>query len=238
MAHGAMAGVPFGELRIVEGVPAAFAALVAEQAGLKAGSGEAEPFRLVLSGGSTARECYERLALRPEVDWSRVECLVGDERCVSADDPDANQRMIREALVGRVDPPPHFVPMDCEQPPEAYEQVITASAQLDLIHLGLGPDGHTASLFPNSVALGAPADRLVVSNVDPSGRNPHLRLTMTFAGISRARLAVFTVAGSDKREAMMRVLHQEDLPAARVRAQRVLWLCDAEAIGSGPLGLG
>ncbi|MGA2530795.1 MAG: 6-phosphogluconolactonase [Acidimicrobiales bacterium] len=234
----AIEGVPFGELRVVENVPEAFAELVASEIRLEAPASRSEPFRLVLSGGSTARECYERLAAKTELDWAGVECLVGDERCVPAEDPDANQRMIKEALVGRVVPPPRFVPMDCEQPPEVYEAVIAASARLDLVHLGLGPDGHTASLFPGSVALGAPAGRLVVNNVDPSGRNPHLRLTLTFGAIARARLVVFSVAGADKREAMTRVLRHEDLPAAHVRAERVVWLCDAEAVGSEPLGLG
>jgi 6-phosphogluconolactonase/glucosamine-6-phosphate isomerase/deaminase len=86
--------------------------------------------------------------------------------------------------------------------------------------------------------LSAPAERLVVSNVDPSGRNAHLRLSLTFAGIARARLVVFTVAGPDKREAMSGILHGQDLPAARVRAERVIWLCDPGAIGAGVLGLG
>ena len=146
--------------------------------------------------------------------------------------------MIREALIDRVHPRPGFVPMDCEAGAEAYEAVIRASSALDLVHLGLGPDGHTASLFPGSAGLGAAGERLVVSNVDPSGRNAHLRLSLTFAGIARARLVVFTVAGTDKREAMSGILNGQDLPAARVRAERVVWLCDAEAIGAGTLGLG
>ena len=87
------------------------------------------------------------------IDWARVECLVGDERCVPADDADANQHMIREALIDRVRPRPGFVPMDCEAGAEAYEAVIGASPTLDLVHLGLGPDGHTASLFPGSAGL-------------------------------------------------------------------------------------
>ena len=175
--------VPNGELHLVEDVPAAFADLVAWQAGAeldRANTVRDEPsaarertFRLVLSGGSTARACYERLARRPGLDWARIECLVGDERCVPADDQDANQRMIREALLARVEPHPRFVPMDCDAGPEAYQAVIAARPHLDLVHLGLGPDGHTASLFPGSAALQAPPDRLVARNVDTSGRNHH-----------------------------------------------------------------
>ena len=224
--------LPDGELRVVEDVPVAFADLVAEQVGLMladANRAHDEPFWLVLSGGSTARSCYERLALRRDLDWARIECLVGDERCVPADDPDANQLMIREALVDRVRPRPRFVPMDCGAPPVAYQATIAARPHLDLVHLGLGPDGHTASLFPNSAALEAPDERLVQRNVDPSGRNPYERLTLTLAGIARARLVVFTVAGADKHEAMSRVLHHDDLPATRVHADRVVWLCDRAA---------
>jgi 6-phosphogluconolactonase len=186
----------------------------------------------VLSGGSTARNCYLNLARSQDLDWASIDCLVGDERCVPADDADANQAMIREALVDQVTPRPRFLPMDCEAPLESYEAVVAASAHLDLVHLGLGPDGHTASLFPGSAALDAPPEQLVAHNVDPSGRNPHERLTLTFGGISRARLVVFTVAGADKHGALQRVLHQEDVPASRVRAEHVIWLCDPEAVGS------
>ena len=103
--------VPNGELRVVADVPGAFAQLVARQVeeeldGFDKVGDEVVParertFRLVLSGGSTARECYERLAQTPGLDWARIECLLGDERCVPADDQDANQRMIREALLAR-----------------------------------------------------------------------------------------------------------------------------------------
>ncbi len=233
--------VPNGELHLVDDVPAAFADLVARQVGIEIADPDRvrdEPFSLVLSGGSTARECYEQLALRTGLDWGRIECLVGDERCVPADDPDANQRMIREALIERVEPYPRFFPMDCGAPPEAYQAVIAARPQLDLVHLGLGPDGHTASLFPGSAALQAPPDRLVQHNADPSGLNRHERLTLTFAGIARARLVVFTVAGAEKNGALSRVLHHEDLPATRVHADRVVWLCDRGAIGSKSLAVG
>jgi 6-phosphogluconolactonase len=221
---------------VVEDVPAAFAELVAGQAA-SAGAG-GDLFRLVLSGGETARACYERLAVEDGLDWSRIEVLVGDERCVPAQDADANQHMIREALVDRVEPRPAFTPMNCGDPLETYERVISSSARLDLVHLGLGPDGHTASLFPGSEALDAPPGQLVARNVDPTGRNRHPRLTLTLAGIARARLAVFTVAGTDKHEALRALGRGEDLPAARVRAGRVVWLCDPGAVGSGPAGLG
>ncbi len=234
MSRGETPRVPNGQLHIVDDVPAAFADLVAEEVSLARSAEPADdPFRLVLSGGATARLCYEQLAARQGVDWGRVECLVGDERCVSPDDPDANQRMIRESLVDQADPRPRFVPMDCEAGPAAYEEVIASSPLLDLVHLGLGPDGHTASLFPGSAALEAPPGRLVERNVDPSGRNPHPRLTLTFAGIARGRLVVFTVAGADKAEALRRITQGEDLPAGRVRADRVVWLCDPAAAGDG-----
>jgi 6-phosphogluconolactonase len=116
--------------------------------------------------------------------------------------------------------------------------VIAAHPHLDLVHLGLGPDGHTASLFPGSAALSAPAGQLVAHNVDPSGRNHHERVTLTFAGIARARLVVFTVAGAEKHEALSRVFQNEDIPATRVRADRVVWLCDPGAIGPGSPALG
>ncbi|MGD0439275.1 MAG: 6-phosphogluconolactonase [Acidimicrobiales bacterium] len=236
MPDGRELRVPNGELRVVEDVPAGFAEIVTRALADREAVG-GEKFSLVLSGGSTARECYEELARRTGLDWSQVECLVGDERCVPPDDPDANQRMIREALVERVEPHPRLVAMDCARP-EAYEAVIAARTHLDLVHLGLGPDGHTASLFPGSPALSAVAGRLVERNVDPTGRNRHERLTLTFAGIARARLVVFTVAGADKHEAMSRVLNDEDIPAARVRAGRVVWLCDPGAIGAGPGAVG
>ncbi len=229
--------VPYGEVRVVDDVPGAFAD-VAAGAIADAHAVRDDSFSLVLSGGSTARECYEELATRSGIDWSRVECLVGDERCVPPDDPDANQAMIRGALVERVAPRPAFLPMDCEAPPGTYEAVIAARPHLDLVHLGLGPDGHTASLFPGSAALSAPASRLVAHNVDPSGRNRHERLTLTFAGIARARLVVFTVAGADKHVALSRVFRSEDIPATAVRAGRVLWLCDPGAIGEGSPALG
>jgi len=228
---------PDGEFRVVADVPAAFADLVAAEIGtaLEPGASPNGPFRLVLSGGPTAHACYEALARRPGLDWARVECLIGDERCVPADHEDANQLMVLEVLIERVAPRPQFRPMDCDEPAEVYEAVVNSSPRLDLVHLGMGPDGHTASLFANSPVLDAPQDRLVDHSLDPSGRNPYRRLTLTFAGIARGRLVVFTVQGAAKRDAMQKVLRREDVPAARVQADRVVWLCDRDAIGAESL---
>lgn len=213
----------------VPDVPQAFSALVAERFAARPG----ERFTVVLSGGDTARACYERASELP-IDWSLVDAYMGDERLVPPDDPDANQRMVREALVDAVGCA--FTPMPTEGDPEIcaarYQRAVARVLDgpgFDLVHLGMGPDGHTASLFAGASTLGAAPDELVAATVDPTGRNPHPRLTLTLPAIDRARLAVFTVAGEAKRDAVARLRAGEDLPAARVRAAEVRWLVDKEA---------
>lgn len=217
-----------GEVRVVDDVAEAFAATVVERWATRP-----EPrFTLVLSGGPTARRCYERLAAGGDaVDWSLVDVLMGDERCVEPDDPDANQRLVREALIERVGPVGSFHPMSCDAGAEHYEAELSPFPAFDVVHLGLGPDGHTASLFPDSPALDAPADRLVLLDADPHDRNPHARMTLSYSAIARARLAVFTVSGDAKRAAFAAVQAGADVPAARVRAEQVLWLVDPAAAG-------
>lgn len=215
-----------GDLRVVDDVPAAFCDAVAA-AWTSRGPG---PFTIALSGGETARRCYEALAGRAgePVDWSQVVVLWGDERCVPLDDEESNHRLATEALLGRVGPVAAEHPMRCDDP-DGYDRLVADLGPIDLVHLGLGPDGHTASLFPESSALDAPADRLVVGNHDPLGNNPHPRLTLTFAGIARARRVVVTVEGASKREALQRVRAGDDVPAARADGPAVLWLSDPEA---------
>ena len=105
---------------------------------------------------------------------------------------------------------------------------------IDLIHMGMGPDGHTASLFPGAASLDAGPGELVVTTEDPSGRNPHPRLTLTLPAINSARLALFTVAGAAQAPAVAELVRGEDLPAARVHAQETMWLVDAAARAEAP----
>ncbi|HET9692716.1 MAG TPA: 6-phosphogluconolactonase [Acidimicrobiales bacterium] len=216
-----------GELIVVDDLPGAFASRVI-------GAFQQRPeelFCLALSGGSTARTCYERLAADSigKVDWLSVNVYWGDERCVPADDPDSNQLLGRRALLERVGAANAVFPMRCDDGPDAYQLRLGEVGKLDLVHLGMGADGHTASLFPGSAALDADPGQLVARNADPSGRNVHPRMTLTFSGIARARLALFTVAGEDKRAMLQQVVDGADVPAARVVADEVVWLVDRAA---------
>ena len=220
---------PNGDVLVTDDVPGAFAAQVRQAFAAR----PAERFALVLSGGPTARRCYERLAADPgDVDFGAVDVFMGDERCVPPDDDDANQRLVRQALLERVGHVGSFHPMACTEGAEAYERILLDHPPPDLVHLGMGADGHTASLFPDSAALEEPGEHLVLESDDPHARNPHPRMTLTLAAIARARLALFTVAGEEKRDAFARVCGGADLPAARVRAGRVLWLVDPAACGA------
>jgi 6-phosphogluconolactonase len=218
-----------GEMVIVDDVPGEFAERVIEAFHRRPHDG----FSLALSGGSTARRCYERLAedAGSQIDWWKVDIYWGDERCVPLDHEDSNYRLGREALLERLGAVNANYPMRCEDGSDPYQLRLGELGRIDVVHLGLGPDGHTASLFPGSPALDADPGRLVAMNDDSSSRNPHQRMTLTFAGIARARLVLFTVSGEEKREALARVAAGDDLPATRVRAEKVLWIVDPAAAG-------
>ncbi len=217
-----------GDVHVVEDVAAAFAELAARE--LRA-TAPRRRFRLGCSGGASGVDCFARLAAEPGICWGSVECYFADERCVDPTSPDSNARAIAAAL-GRVrDELAGFHPMSCATGPAAYGAEVAAAGGFDLLQLGMGPDGHTASLFPGADGRDALPGTLVIANADPSGRNPHPRLSLTFEAIGRARLVVVAVMGADKSPALRRVAAGEDLPAAHISAERVVWLVDDQAAG-------
>jgi 6-phosphogluconolactonase len=219
-----------GELVVVDDVPGEFAERVIEAFHSRPHDG----FSFAVSGGQLARQSYERLAddAGSQIDWWKVDVYWGDERCVPLDDESSNYRLVRESLLEKVGAVNANYPMRCDEGPDPYQLRLGELGRIDVVHLGMGPDGHTASLFPDSPALHADPGRLVVMNEDRSGRNPFPRMTLTFAGIARARLVLVTVAGDEKREALARVAADDpDVPASHVTGDRVLWIVDPAAAG-------
>jgi 6-phosphogluconolactonase len=200
---------------------------------------------LVLSGGHTPRGVYEQLASthRTGLPWSHLHVFWGDERYVAPGAPASNFRMAREALLDHVPiPPGHVHPMPTQaSSPEAaareYEELIRAEARdrhtaFDLVLLGLGEDGHTASLFPHSKALQETA-RWVVATTVPA--DPPTRLTLTLPALTSADRIFVLVSGSTKSRALARVLDPTsdaaDYPAAALRSagSRVTWWVDRDS---------
>lgn len=174
---------------------------------------------IALSGGSTPRPVYE-LAVQLEPDWSRVVVWLGDERCVAPDDERANIRLVRETLVAAR--PAELRPVDTSLPPAEVAAAYDAQLDgvtLDLAFQGLGPDGHTASLFPHAPSLAATEQRAVAA---AAGLEPWVeRVTMTIPFLRAAREVVYFVAGQSKAEAARRAFAEEpspSTPASLVRA--------------------
>ncbi|HKA16627.1 MAG TPA: 6-phosphogluconolactonase, partial [Myxococcota bacterium] len=195
-------------------------------------------------GGDTPRRMYERLAADTAVDWPRVEFFWGDERPVPPDHPDSNFRMTRAALLDPLGVDPRRIHrIEAERPDLAaaardYEGELARIAggspggpppRLDLVLLGMGADGHTASLFPYTEAL-SEARRWVVANDVP--QHATRRITVTFPLIERARSVIVLVTGESKAAALAEVLEgalePERLPAQRLRAY-ASWVVDAAA---------
>lgn len=201
---------------------------------------ERERFLLVLSGGSTPREIYTALARPPlmyAVDWRVVSFFYGDERCVPPEHEWSNFAMTQETLFHKTQiPMQHVLRMRGEgraqEEAMAYERtiddVLGAGGLFDLTLLGMGPDGHTASLFPGSPVL-EEAERLVslvaASDLDPSV-NPRVdRLTLTLPALNRSRKAAFLVREQGKEGALSRALSQDPaVPAGRVMpVEELVW---------------
>jgi 6-phosphogluconolactonase len=230
-----------GEVEILDD-PDALAARAAELIATSM-AGCAAPFRFCLSGGSTPKAAYRLLARRNDLPWDCVELFFGDERFVPRDNPDSNYRMAKENLLSsNVQPrallamPTDGTPEDCA---EAYEEELRqqygasildpAVPLFDLMLLGLGADGHTASLIPGQPVL--EEKKRWVAPV-PQGRD-EVRLTLTYPALQSSRLTVFLVAGADKAEAVAKVRAGDAaLPAGRLKPQGdVVWLLDRAAAG-------
>ena len=201
---------------------------------------------IALTGGSTPRVAYERLAAM-DVDWSGCELWFGDERCVPPTDPRSNFGMARESLLDRLGeraPPVHRMAGELgpHRGADAYEAELReafgdAMPALDLVLLGLGSDAHCASLFPNSPAL-EERTRAVIG-VDQSGLEPLVpRITLTMPAINAAREVLFLVTGAGKADAVARALGDPDpsAPASLVApaSGNLTWLLDPAAASRMP----
>jgi len=198
----------------------AAAAWTAER--ITAAVGERGACYVALAGGETPRGCYERLAAPPYRDslpWSSVFVYWSDERQVSLDDPGSNYAMAKAALLDQVGIPPEQVFPLVGDPMPAMRRIPADAGgrpKFDLIHLGLGEDGHTASLFPASPAL--EEVRAPIARVRDAPKPPPDRLTLTLPVLNVARAVLFMVQGASKREALARVLRRDPaLPASHVQ---------------------
>jgi 6-phosphogluconolactonase len=205
-------------IEVLDDPAAAVADLLSEVAGIGG--------HVVLTGGSSPRRAYE-LAAASGADWSGATVWYGDERCVPPDHEWSNHAMAEASLLSRLDPRPEVLRMEGELGPEAGAKAYEAAVlerlgdepRWDLLLLGLGPDAHTASLFPSKPEKEI-ADRLVAP-VPEAGMDPQVpRITLTLPALNAARRVVFLVTGESKREAVRRAFGDPAdpiSPAAHVR---------------------
>jgi 6-phosphogluconolactonase len=225
-------------------------------------------FTVALSGGSTPRKMFSILAEEPFLDtvpWSSIYFFWGDERCVPPDHPDSNYLMARETLLSKVPVPNENifrVPAENPDPNRAAEEYaetltqfflarasksatapLTSVPRFDLVLLGMGPDGHTASLFPHTSALQNEEDMVAANFVEKFNA---YRITLTAKTINNARNVTFVVAGADKAEALKDVIEgsyqPEVYPSQLIRPRNgtLLWMVDeaAAALLAGHQGAG
>jgi len=230
--------------------PAAMAATAAEHVLARTAANRGR-VAICLTGGSSPKQLYQLLATesyRNRLPWHRVHWFIGDERFVPADDPLHNMAMARAAFLDRCAPPENIQPIptatadptDPDSSAALYQKelqsfygadTLDATRPLfDLVLMGVGPDGHTASLFPEYPALGE-TTRWVVG-VPKANVAPFVpRVTLTLPVLASCHEMLFEVAGTDKRAIMTRVFAGEDLPANRARSAReTVWLVDRAAM--------
>ena len=236
-------------VRVLTDPPAVFAAAAVEflQRARTAIQGSGR-FTVALSGGSTPRNLYSLLATQSDVPWGQIRFFFSDERHVPPDSSDSNFRMAYESLFSRA-PIPHEnifrVPAeipDADTAAQSYEQTLRQFFQLeaddlprfDLILLGLGPDGHTASLFPGTAALHED-ERLVAANWVEQFKT--WRITFTYPALNNAAAVLFMATGAEKQEALLQVLQgkpdSETYPAQGIQPTNgsLIWLVDQAAAG-------
>jgi 6-phosphogluconolactonase len=232
---------------VVAADPAAQAAAAAERiiARVIANSGQVA---ICMSGGSSPKQMFELLATdayRSRIPWARVHWFIGDERFVPPDDPHNNMSMARKAFLDQCAPPAnvHPIPVDSADPAEAarrYEselksfygadQLDPARPLFDVVMLGVGPDGHTASLFPGYPAVEETSRW--VTEVPKAHVEPFVpRISLTLTALNSCHEMLFEASGAGKREILTRVFDGEDLPANRAHAQgETIWLLDKAAL--------
>ena len=205
-------------------------------------------FSLFLSGGSTPKALHQRLAsddFRSQIDWRGVELFFGDERCVAPESDLSNYKMALDTLISKVPIPPDNVyrmkgEIDPEQAAKEYGQMLKEKfldEGPDLLLLGMGDDGHTASLFPNTTALQETKHRCVANHVPydyiPAGTN--WRITLTYPFINRSKEIYILVTGASKAQRLKEVLEGDEprYPIQGVHAEQgtLTWMLDVAAAG-------
>jgi len=237
---------PFPHRLIVQPDPAALAEAAAQRLVDRIASSEA-PASICLTGGSTPKRLYELLATpqwRARIPWPQVHWFIGDDRFVPPDDPLSNIGMARQAFLGAcaATDTVHAIPTNTATPDDAargYERVLSTfharrrpdRPLFDLVLLGVGPDGHVASLFPNDAAALTERTRQVVG-VPRANVAPFVpRVSLTLPSLASTHEMLFLVAGHDKQAILQQLLSGADLPASRARAAdgETLWLIDQAA---------
>jgi len=187
-------------------------------------------FHWVLAGGNTPKKCYELLR-DAGLDWSRIHVWFGDERCLPVGDAERNDVMADAALLLHVSVPSaqiHRIHAELgpEKAADDYATRLTDALPMDLVLLGMGEDGHTASLFPDNPAL---VDEHLAIPVFNAPKPPPERVSMGYSVLNRARKRILMVAGEGKRGALQLVQRGESLPVARLATCE--WYVDTDAAG-------
>jgi len=200
-------------------------------------------FHVALSGGSTPKKLFDELVRRGRaaLPWDRIELWWGDERCVPPDHPDSNYGMTKQHLIDPLElDPARIHRLEGERAPiqaaADYERALVsalgAPPVFDLVWLGMGPDGHTASLFPHSAGVRDKTSYVIANAVDsPLTKGPTTRLTITLPVIDAAHHVRFLVGGADKADTLAQVARgpSELYPSSLVTAADLVWFVDRAA---------